>query len=187
MSKLTICPNCNYEVVIEDSEINKSKSQCSNCKKQFNNPFGKEDAVLTQTKNLLIIFSIIAIFGFGYNIIKSNDETDEESKPIYIRGEDEYVQNPKSAVNIFNQTNSYQEVGNTSIYTIHCTIKNVSDRLIGSVRLKGVFYDKTGKVVGTGTGIGLNIPAGSLKTIDIQGVDIDNPYKFQCEVEDVMF
>ena len=186
MSKLTICPNCNYEIVIEDSDLDKEKTKCVHCKKDFNNPFGKVDSGTKQTKNLLIIFGAIAIIGFGYNMLKSNN--DENTKGTDFRIESiERNNNPKNAIKIIDRTSSYDEINGMPVYTVHCTIKNISSNPIQSIVLKAVYLDESKRVVGTATGIANNVSSGEVKTIDIIGMDIDNPKSFEVQIEDVMF
>ena len=186
MSKLTICPNCNYEIVIEDSDLDKEKTKCVHCKKDFNNPFGKVDSGVKQTKNLLIIFGMIAIVGYGYNMLKSNEDDDSKSTKSRIENI-ERSNNPKNAVEILDRTSSYKELNGMPIYTVHCTIKNISSNLIQSVQLKAVYLDESKRVVGTATGYGINVASGEIKTIDITGVDINNPKSYEIQIEDVMF
>lgn len=72
-------------------------------------------------------------------------------------------------------------------YTIHCRVRNNTDKLISYVSLNATFYDKSGKIVGTGMGNDLNLAAGKEKTIDVVALSIENADHYDVEIDDVMY
>lgn len=81
-------------------------------------------------------------------------------------------------VEILKHNATYEEIMNS--YTVHCRVKNNIDELIDYVDLKATFYDKKGNIIGTGLGNAANFAAGTEKTIDVIGLDIQN-----CEIYEV--
>lgn len=71
-------------------------------------------------------------------------------------------------------------------YTIHCRLKNNTNELITYIDLKASFYDKNGNIVGTGIGNATNFAAGSEKTIDVIGLDIQNCDTYEVEIGNVL-
>ena len=74
-------------------------------------------------------------------------------------------------------------IGDKSYRTIYVTVKNTSSRLIEAVTLKGIWYDSEGNIVGTGPGIGMNIPAGKTRVVEISGIKIEKAVEYKIEVE----
>lgn len=91
-----------------------------------------------------------------------------------------------SGENIVILQNTEQIDEDSNSRTIHVQIKNNSNDLVQLVNLKSVYYDKDGKIVGTGLGNGVNIAGGATKVIDVLAVDIDNAAKFEIEVDNVV-
>lgn len=71
-------------------------------------------------------------------------------------------------------------------YTIHVRVKNNGDDLISYLQLNGTWYDKAGKIVGTGIGNTTNFAAGAEKTVDVMGMDIQNADHYEVQIETVM-
>jgi hypothetical protein len=87
-------------------------------------------------------------------------------------------------VEILSQNGVYEPELNS--YTIHCRVKNNTDDLISYLDLQATFYDKAGKIVGTGLGNAANLAAGAEKTIDVMAMDVDNVAKYEVVVNNVM-
>lgn len=89
------------------------------------------------------------------------------------------------AVEILQQTSEYESYTNS--YTIHCRVKNNTDKLITYVDINATFYDIKGTIVGTGMGNTTNLAAGAEKTIDVLGLDIDNADKYEVQIDNIMY
>lgn len=75
------------------------------------------------------------------------------------------------------------ETVNEVMRTVHVTVKNTTDELCEAAALKVIYYDEAGKVVGTGNGNALNIPAGETRVVDCLAVDVKNPKRYDVQVD----
>lgn len=80
----------------------------------------------------------------------------------------------------------HNETVNEYARVIHVKVRNNTDHLIQYADLKGVYYNKNKDIVGTGLGNATNIAAGATKTIDIQGLGIDNADSYEIEIGNVL-
>jgi hypothetical protein len=93
----------------------------------------------------------------------------------------------KEDLEILQQTAKTETLEGSNIITIHAQVQNNTDELKDYVEVKATFYDKNGKLVGTGMGNTTNLAAHAKRVIDIQGMDIDNGAKYELEVKDSPF
>lgn len=91
----------------------------------------------------------------------------------------------KPAIEILQHSAEYESVMNS--YTIHCRVKNNTNKLVSYMDIKATFYDKDGKIVGTGMGNATNLAAGAEKTVDVMALDIDNADKYEVQVDNIMY
>ena len=91
----------------------------------------------------------------------------------------------KPAVEILQHSADYESTMNS--YTIHCRVKNNTDKLVTYMDIQATFYDKEGKIVGTGMGNAANLAAGAEKTVDVQALDIDNANDYEVQVDNIMY
>jgi len=108
--------------------------------------------------------------------------SDDDKKTTVTTETGESVSKP--VVEILDHSATYEDMTNT--YTVHCRIKNNSDDLVNYVDLNATFYDKAGKIVGTGMGNAANLAAGAEKTVDVMGLDIDNCETYEVQVNNVL-
>jgi tetratricopeptide (TPR) repeat protein len=73
----------------------------------------------------------------------------------------------------------------TNSYTITCRVKNNTDKLVSYMDIQATFYDKDGKIVGTGMGNAVNLAAGAEKTIKVLALDIDNADKCEVQIDNI--
>lgn len=91
----------------------------------------------------------------------------------------------KKDVEILQTSHTYESF--MKAYTIHCRVKNNTSKLIQYIDLQATFYDKNKKIVGTGLGNAMNIPAGEERTIDVMGMEIPKKATYEVQVENVMY
>lgn len=135
---------------------------------------------------ITVIIALIILTNLGDEKIKansSNTSTVSSEKESIAEMEVKHTES-KPDVEILKQTATYQDVMNT--YTIHCRVRNNTSELISYVDLKATFYDKNGKIVGTGMGNAANFAAGAEKTIDVMGVDIQNCDNYEVQVNNIL-
>jgi len=72
-------------------------------------------------------------------------------------------------------------------HTIHCRTRNNTDKLVVYMDIKATFYDKDGKIVGTGIGNTANLAGNAEKTIDVMAIGIENADKYEVQVDNVMY
>lgn len=122
--------------------------------------------------NLLLYISLI-IFSFN------------QCKEMKNAAETSLTGNRANVIEVVNHKEKIDPMGlgQKGHRTIYVTIKNTSSQLIEMVGLKGVWYDKDENIVGTGPGIGMNIPAGQTKVVEVTGIDINNAIKYKIEIE----
>lgn len=125
----------------------------------------------------IILTAFIALaFGSGDDKKSSSKSSDSTSSSS--------AEETSNEVEILSTSSSYEPVTNS--YTIHCRVKNNTDDLVTYVDLKATFYNKDGKIVGTGLGNAANLAQGAEKTIDVMGLDIDNVDHYEVQVNNVM-
>lgn len=73
------------------------------------------------------------------------------------------------------------------VTTIYCRVKNNSNKLVTYLDLKATFFDKNGKIVGTGLGNAANFASGTERTIDVLALQIQGASKYEVVVENVIY
>lgn len=97
----------------------------------------------------------------------------------------ETVSEEAADVELVSHTAEYdQDMG---AFTIFCRVKNNTDKLVSYAEIKATFFDKDGKVVGTGMGNTTNFAGNSEKTIEVIGLDVENAATYEVQIEDVMY
>lgn len=91
----------------------------------------------------------------------------------------------KPAVEILQHKANYEATMNS--YTIHCRVKNNTEKLVSYLDIQATFYDEKGNIVGTGMGNAANLAAGAEKTVDVMALDIDNAAKYEVQVDNIMY
>jgi tetratricopeptide (TPR) repeat protein len=89
----------------------------------------------------------------------------------------------KPTVEILKYSSDYESTMNS--YTITCRVKNNTDKLVSYMDIQATFYDKDGKIVGTGMGNAVNLAAGAEKTIKVLALDIDNADKCEVQIDNI--
>jgi Tfp pilus assembly protein PilF len=89
----------------------------------------------------------------------------------------------KPTVEIIKYSSDYESTMNS--YTITCRVKNNTDKLVSYMDIQATFYDKDGKIVGTGMGNAVNLAAGAEKTIKVLALDIDNADKCEVQIDNI--
>lgn len=129
------------------------------------------------------LFSALIFAGF---ILIAFGSGDDDTKRNFKTNSTVMTETSNSVpdVEILKETAKYEP--NLNAYTIHCRVKNNTSELITYIDLKATFYDKEGNIVGTGIGNAANFAAGSEKTIDVMGLDIQNCETYNVEIGNVM-
>jgi hypothetical protein len=83
--------------------------------------------------------------------------------------------------------NSNETLSAGGLRTIHVEVRNNSDNLCTALALKSIYYDETKKMVGTGNGTAVNIPAHSTKVIDCIALNVENVKTYTLQVDMSMF
>lgn len=125
------------------------------------------------------LFSAIAFAGFIFIAFGSGDD----KKNNFKKNSSTTISSTENSipdVEIIKKTAKYDSDMNS--YTIHCRLKNNTSELITYIDLKATFYDKDGNIVGTGIGNAVNFAAGSEKTVDVLGIDIQNCDSYEVEI-----
>ena len=128
-------------------------------------------------KKVLIGFGVFILIGFLANLGK-----DEKKENIKTSNEtiSSKVSETVPDIEILKHDATYEATMDS--YTVHCRVKNNTEKLIDYVDLKATFYDKKGNIVGTGIGNAANFAAGAEKTIDVIGLDIQNCDTYEVQV-----
>jgi len=130
-------------------------------------------------KKVLIGFGVLFFIGFLSNLGK--DEKKEQIKSSSESTTTTSIPNKEiPEVEILKHNATFEE--SMDSYTIHCRVKNNTDKLIDYLDIKATFYDKDGNIVGTGLGNAANFAGGAEKTIDVIGLDIQNCEKYEVQV-----
>lgn len=121
---------------------------------------------------IVVCFFIFLAFGSGETGTSTDTVKSEDGTEV-------------PAVEILQHTSEYESYTNS--YTIHCRVKNNTDKLVTYMSINATFYDKNGTIVGTGMGNTANLAAGAEKTIDVLGLDINNADKYEVQVDNIMY
>lgn len=128
------------------------------------------------------LFSALTLAGFIFIAFGSGDDNKKNYKNSSTTISN--AENSVPDVEIIKQSAKYDSSFNT--YTIHCRLRNNTNELITYLDLKATFYDKDGNIVGTGIGNAVNFAAGSEKTVDIMGLDIQNCNTYEVEIGNIL-
>lgn len=127
------------------------------------------------------VASALAVAGFVFIAFGSDDEkTGSGTDTVKTEQGDS-----KPAIEILQHSSDYEPTMNS--YTIHCRVKNNTDKLVSYMDIQATFYDKEGKIVGTGMGNAANLAAGAEKTVDVMALDIDNADKYDVQVDNILY
>ena len=128
----------------------------------------------------LSVIAIVAIV-FIVGIFASDSEySSSETKSVTTEtGE------TKPEVEILQTSDEFEPYSES--YTIHVRVKNNGDKLIKYLQLNGTWFDKEGKIVGTGMGNTTNFASGAEKTVDVMGMDIQEADRYEIQIENVMY
>jgi hypothetical protein len=113
-------------------------------------------------KKLLVLFSTIA-FATIMSCGKSEKKTTPKVKAIEI-------------VNL-----SQENLGRMSVTTVE--VKNNTDKLLTIGNIKVIYKDKINKIVGTGLGTIVNLPAGKTNVVTCVGKDINGARKYDVQIK----
>ena len=128
------------------------------------------------------LFSALTLAGFIFIAFGSGDDNKKNYKNSSTTISN--TENSVPDVEIIKQSAKYDSSFNS--YTIHCRLRNNTNELITYLDLKATFYDKDGNIVGTGIGNAVNFAAGSEKTVDIMGLDIQNCNTYEVEIGNIL-
>lgn len=122
-------------------------------------------------KWILIAGIAIVILAIAFSV-GTNDET------VSVGGAD-------SDIEIVSYSGTYDD--EMDVYTVYVEVKNNSSKLLSGGTLKVVFKDAQGKIVGTGDGVMLNIPAGQTKTVECLAADVQAAHSYTIQTEALLF
>lgn len=130
-------------------------------------------------KRIQHLISAFVLTGFLFMAFGSDNDKTESGKAS-SSSEPSTNSEKKPDVEILKHDATFEE--SMDSYTIHCRVRNNTDKLINYVDIKATFYDKDGNIVGTGLGNAANFAAGAEKTIDVMGLDIQNCEKYEVQI-----
>lgn len=136
-------------------------------------------------KAILNLASIAGLCTFAFMFYASGDVKKDKASGSQSGSDIEEKTENKKDVEILKSSATYEPY--MKAYTVHCRIKNNTNKLISYLDLTATYYDKSGKIVGTGMGNCVNLPAGEERTVDVMGLDISNKATYEVEVGTVMF
>lgn len=125
------------------------------------------------------LLSAFVLTAFLFMAFGSDDDKKETEKSSNLSESGTSSENTPD-IEILKHDATFEE--SMDSYTIHCRVKNNTDKLINYVDIKATFYDKDGNIVGTGLGNAANFAGGAEKTIDVIGLDIQNCEKYEVQV-----
>lgn len=125
------------------------------------------------------LLSAFVLTAFLFMAFGSDDDKKETEKSSNLSESGASSENTPD-IEILKHDATFEE--SMDSYTIHCRVKNNTDKLINYVDIKATFYDKDGNIVGTGLGNAANFAGGAEKTIDVIGLDIQNCEKYEVQV-----
>ncbi|TDW99364.1 FxLYD domain-containing protein [Dinghuibacter silviterrae] len=127
-------------------------------------------------KWLLIIMGSLLVIGFISSIGSDKSKT-------YTPALDKGPSTAKDLIILQSNAKTESLNGETHI-TIDAVVQNNSSQLMDYVQVSASFYDKNGKVVGTGMGNTTNLAAGAKRTIEVIGINIDSAARYELEITD---
>ena len=130
-------------------------------------------------KRVQHLLSAFVLTSFLFMAFGSDDDKKETEKTSNLSESGTSSENTPD-VEILKHDATFEE--SMDSYTIHCRVKNNTDKLINYVDIKATFYDKDGNIGGTGLGNAANFAGGAEKTIDVIGLDIQNCEKYEVQV-----
>ncbi|HLO73041.1 MAG TPA: FxLYD domain-containing protein [Flavobacterium sp.] len=130
-------------------------------------------------KRVQHLLSAFVLTSFLFMAFGSDDDKKETEKTSNLSESGTSSENTPD-IEILKHDATFEE--SMDSYTIHCRVKNNTDKLINYVDIKATFYDKDGNIVGTGLGNAANFAGGAEKTIDVIGLDIQNCEKYEVQV-----
>lgn len=126
---------------------------------------------------IIAILFVVAINDDGAKDKANGPVTEEESAPAVEEA-------PKKPNLEILQTTSKNDGFANYVYV---RVKNNTGNLCSYAGLKVTYFDKAGKIVGTGMGNTSNLAAGAERTIDCIAMNIDGADKYEVEIENVMW
>lgn len=132
-------------------------------------------------KTFINVASALAVAGFIFIAFSSDDEkTGSGTDTVKTEQGDS-----KPAIEILQHSSDYEPTMNS--YTIHCRVKNNTDKLVSYMDIQATYYAKDGKIVGTGIGNAANLAAGAEKTVNVMALGIENAAKYEVQVENILY
>jgi len=125
---------------------------------------------------VMAVVALIIIIGIFATDGSRNDSNDS----IITKSGEE-----KQKVEILQTTHDFEKYSES--YTLHVRVKNNTDKLISYLQLNATFFDKDGKIVGTGIGNTVNFSGDAEKTVDVIGMDIQKAADYEVQIEQVMY
>lgn len=93
----------------------------------------------------------------------------------------------KAAVEILRTDEQAQRLLGATHRTIHVSVRNNSTRLLDYVQCNATWYDRDGRVVGTGLGNTTNLASGATRVIDVLGMNVEEAARYTVEVQEGFF
>ena len=135
--------------------------------------------------HLLSAFTLAIFIFIAFGTYDQNSDSSSSGSGTGTDTETEQKQNSKPEVEILQHSSEYESSMNS--YTVHCRVRNNTNKLVSYIDIKATFYDEQGTIVGTGTGNATNLAAGAEKTIDVMALDVDNADRYEVQINNVMY
>lgn len=136
-------------------------------------------------KVVLNLATMLGLCAFAFMFYASGDVSKDKASGSQSGSDTEEKTEKKPDVEILKTSATYEPY--MEAYTVHCRVKNNTNKLISYLDITATYYDKSGKIVGTGMGNCANLAAGAEKTIDVMGLGISSKATYEVEVDNVMF
>ncbi|MRG45898.1 hypothetical protein GFS24_12280 [Chitinophaga sp. SYP-B3965] len=147
---------------------------------QPKNKFGIGKIILIVIATIIVL-SVIANIGKGD---KASSSSSSESAPA---ANSAASSDSKPTIQILQHNEKIENMASETMRTIHVTVQNNGSSLEDYVEVKATWYDKDGKVVGTGMGNTTNLASGAKRTIDVLGLSIEKAVKYDIEALNMPF
>ncbi len=94
---------------------------------------------------------------------------------------------PITKIEILQHSEKKETLAGSTYRTVHVQVQNNGSNLEDYVEIKATWFDKDGKIVGTGMGNTTNLASNAKRVIDVQGMDVDNAARYELEIATTPF
>lgn len=131
-----------------------------------------------------IAIVIIGLIILGL-FLPDSDKADalKTDRPIRELPEEPISEAPKEDIEVIKMS----ETVNSRMRTVHVEVKNNTKKLLTTGQIKLIYENKSGDIVGTGTGTILNLASGASRVVDCLAMDIEGADTYRVEVLPLLY